>query len=813
MADVVQIIPKYSHPHVFSVINDNSFYDEATSDFNTAAAELPFSTAVVTGADSGIDNTFVKLVNFSTKKEIFGTGNYKKYGQASLQCDFLFDTRSTNVWFMRVLPDNATYANAVIVAKYRKGDILDDNNQPTGLKRMEIKFETKFAAKPTLTQGANKDSVIDAFAQTFNNPNADPRTGYRSLPIAYVRSIGRGRYGNAYGIKVARDPDFESEYNLKMYAWSLVTNVGGRSRTSNIFTGSMYQTVRYNKSTLISDVLDQYTTGSCPIKIYPYEDEFASLFDFYQSIVAENAAYIAADENASDEDKADLETAQAITIEGFDPIFGYQLNTNTNALIPYYRNYTSVDGGYVQPDKTVANLASVPRNLGTWEDAYEGAGVLVLADENNAGFRWRYTVVGINPDNGNIVYDDGYEEAIDASEYDGVDLTASGGVPFIGGHDGDFQEITVNGVTREPTSAEMKLLLAREQSKAFKGKKDARILSPARIDLDFVFDANYNSTSSPESVFDDSIEALYAYSTALSAGDYIQLSVTSPNGFEGNMNDINVKKALYDLNIFRNKNGMVENPDPGAGCHVYFDCGLVGLDEKDLNTSLMTMFANMDYLDGRGCSLDLGYHQIYDPYTGKKIYVTATYDIGINLTGHMLRYGINKPYANTYATINAPALGSDGTQGTNSLISGTFQPNLDLIDWDVKEQLYKNRINYWITSNEGRTVTRACQNTRQRDASALLEENNVRVLNTLKKGLEKACHNMLYEWNDPTARKAYTETQMAAYAPWQGTMVESLDIRFEANEWEQQHMIMHCYVDVKFRDIIKRIILEININP
>ena len=40
---------------------------------------------------------------------------------------------------------------------------------------------------------------------------------------------------------------------------------------------------------------------------------------------------------------------------------------------------------------------------------------------------------------------------------------------------------------------------------------------------------------------------------------------------------------------------------------------------------------------------------------------------------------------------------------------------------------------------------------------------------------------------------------------------KDLKIKFEANEWEQERMIMHCYVEVKFRDIVKRIILEINI--
>ena len=98
------------------------------------------------------------------------------------------------------------------------------------------------------------------------------------------------------------------------------------------------------------------------------------------------------------------------------------------------------------------------------------------------------------------------------------------------------------------------------------------------------------------------------------------------------------------------------------------------------------------------------------------------------------------------------------------------------------------------------------------DASALLEENNVRVLNTLKKGLERAQRGYLYEWSDPTVRKSYTEAQMDVYRPWIGTMVEDLNIVFKANEFEHERMMMHCYTDVKFRNINKRIISEININ-
>ena len=150
---------------------------------------------------------------------------------------------------------------------------------------------------------------------------------------------------------------------------------------------------------------------------------------------------------------------------------------------------------------------------------------------------------------------------------------------------------------------------------------------------------------------------------------------------------------------------------------------------------------------------------------------------------------------------------------TNMMVRDSFKPEIDLIDWDVKEKLYKARINYWEITDEGRCVHRCCQNTRQRDASALLEENNVRILNTLKKNLEKSIAGTHYEWNEPAVRKGFTDAHMQIYKPWIGTMVQDLSIYFEANEWERKRMIMHCYVSVKFRDIIKRIILEININP
>jgi hypothetical protein len=187
------------------------------------------------------------------------------------------------------------------------------------------------------------------------------------------------------------------------------------------------------------------------------------------------------------------------------------------------------------------------------------------------------------------------------------------------------------------------------------------------------------------------------------------------------------------------------------------------------------------------------------------------YLLAVGLVPHMLQYGINKPFVYDYATIRAiqrnTALTSSGL-----MIRDSFKPDIDLIDWDIKERLYKSRINYYVSEDEGRVVKRACQNTRQLDASALLEESNVRVLNALVKGIEKDCQSFLYNWNEPSVRDGFTKAEMEKYRGWIGTLVQDLNIYFTANEWEQERMIMHCYVDVAFRDIIKRIIVEVNVN-
>lgn len=807
----VQIIPYYAHPHVHTVINDHTWYDETVATTGDSGVR-DYSTLVVTGADKGIDNTFVRLVDYELKKKIFGVGNYDKYGQSSIQADTLFNG-NTAVWFCRVLPDNATYSNIVIMAYYKKSDEVDSSFTSTGLKRMDIKFGIAYGTKPYITNGATTDEVLSTFASSLTKTTADPLTGYFAVPICYIRSTGRGRYGNNYSISVTRDYTAENDYKLKMYDFNVIANTSDTNATlvTDIISGALFQTTRYGGSMFISDVIDQYMPGRLPIVVKPFEESFETLYKFYKDIVDENATTLASRSDITNAQRDDLSYAQSISIDAFDPLFGLKYLTKASEKIPYYHNYTVLpSGAYVSPSQTIATLDLRPSNISAWASAAVGATVLVESDSSNEDKCMRYTVTAIDQESGAISYDEGTEEDPDASQYDGVDISANSGNTLLGGHDGDFQEITSGSTPRTPTAAEMKLLLSKEYVKAFRGEKDRKILSPARMDLDFIFDANYNMTSEDEAILDTTTAALYNGSTILTDEDAQQLAILSSSNSLISFSDINVKQAMYDLNEFRNKNGMTINPEQGAGCHLYLDCNLLGGKSLSVNYELINTIEMFSSFESRACSIDLGYYEIYDPRTSKRIKVTTSYFLAQNLVPHLIAYGMNKPFTYNYAKLQA--IQREGFLAVSgNMIRDTFRPDIDLIDWDVKEKLYKSRINYYITSDEGRIVQRAAQNTRQLDASALLEENNVRVLNKLKKELEEACRGYLYEWNEPEVREGYTKAQMERYRSWIGTLVQDMEIVFTANEWEQERMIMHCYVTVKFRDIVKRIILEINI--
>jgi hypothetical protein len=101
------------------VINDNS---QQSNDVVVNQQSPVVSFAFPFTSSKGIDNVFVKKTSLAGCKQTFGESNYKKYGQPYMMALNVLNEENANVWAMRVMPENAAYANSVIILWYKADD-------------------------------------------------------------------------------------------------------------------------------------------------------------------------------------------------------------------------------------------------------------------------------------------------------------------------------------------------------------------------------------------------------------------------------------------------------------------------------------------------------------------------------------------------------------------------------------------------------------------------------------------------------------------------------------------------------------------
>lgn len=272
--------------------------------------------------------------------------------------------------------------------------------------------------------------------------------------------------------------------------------------------------------------------------------------------------------------------------------------------------------------------------------------------------------------------------------------------------------------------------------KAFAGKLDKAILSPRRTPVKFMLDANY-----PLSV----------------KRQMVQLGLTR-----------------YDALIFLDA-GLITDHEEAL---------IFGEETIDLNYRIVTK--------------SYQHFQIRDPFSGKKVPVTMTYDYACNLARHIENNGIQTPYTGeTYATLKGAV--------KNSLV-----PVLDESDEDLKEQLYDLRLNYYEAISEN-VFARGTQQTAQDLESDLSEENNMLVTLEIKAIAEKETIAKRYNFAEPADRQLFTEVLNERIRHVRD-MVRSIEVLYDMTEEEEAKQIIHCYIEVVFKTLAKSSIVEINVN-
>ena len=247
--------------------------------------------------------------------------------------------------------------------------------------------------------------------------------------------------------------------------------------------------------------------------------------------------------------------------------------------------------------------------------------------------------------------------------------------------------------------------------------------------------------------------------------------------------DYEVKKQIADLAIARND------------CRVYLDCGII----ESLSQTIVKKLIN-DYtiFNNYAVSVDIHNYFVKESSTNKKVNVTISYFLAPQYVYHVTTFGYHIPFVRGYAELSGH-------------IRDSIRPVVEEYETDLKEELYDNRLNYFECVSEN-VYRRAVQNTTQKANTDLLEESNATILFNLKREVEADVQNELYNFADDAVRNDFINIEKAKFASLEGSILESFNIRFAVSAYEFEHSVLHCYLEIVFRGLNKKAIVEIDIN-
>ena len=206
-------------------------------------------------------------------------------------------------------------------------------------------------------------------------------------------------------------------------------------------------------------------------------------------------------------------------------------------------------------------------------------------------------------------------------------------------------------------------------------------------------------------------------------------------------------------------------------------------------------------------TIDAYYGKIKDPYNYKIIEVTSTYNLARVLPLHWKEYdGKHIPYAgSTYGIIN--------TYLPNSIF-----PLMDeALDSEHMDELVAAHVNYAQINSKG-DVIRGTQTTRYpvlgdaNTISNLSEINNCHIVLDIKKDCEKLLEDFAYNFNEESDLIKFNRRAEVITAKYAAAQVKSISATFDRTEEEAEYGILHLYIALQHKSLVKISIVDIDVN-
>ena len=284
--------------------------------------------------------------------------------------------------------------------------------------------------------------------------------------------------------------------------------------------------------------------------------------------------------------------------------------------------------------------------------------------------------------------------------------------------------------------------------KAFKGEIDRNILSKNRCPLDVALDADYDF--------------------------------------------VTVKPALATLIEKRNED-------------------LIGY--FDLNTDLDTLASPYEnsvdldlYTNNWTYEIDGYYGKIKDPFNYRIIKVTSTYNLAANLPSFWkLNGGKHIPYAGVYGKINT------------YLENSVYPVYDDSVDSAYLDKLVDSHVNYAQINAKGEVI-RGSQTTRypylgvSSTISNLSEGNNAHIILDIKHDADKIASEFHYKFNEGADINLFNRKMEVLTAKYSAAQVKKIAAKFERTDEEAEIGILHLYISVVHKSIVKIVKVDIDVN-
>lgn len=249
---------------------------------------------------------------------------------------------------------------------------------------------------------------------------------------------------------------------------------------------------------------------------------------------------------------------------------------------------------------------------------------------------------------------------------------------------------------------------------------------------------------------------------------------------------LEIKLAIADLAKSRND------------CVAILDAGTAFTTIEALREELADMEV---YVNDRSQAVDAYYGKIKDPVTSQLIKVTSTYALAMAYPEHFAAQG-GKHVAlagSSYAVVDA-------------FIAGSAYPVFDTeLDGQILDELTENHVNF-LKINSLRQVVRGAQDTRQTIDTNLSELSNVFVLNDIARDCCMLCERYEYNFSEATDLQRFNKAADTLVSKYADAQVKSITGRFDQNDWESERGILHLYVEMVHKNIIKTAIVEIDVN-